>query len=77
MQAGGDTVLRFAQLKSMKVKAGDTVKPGDVIGTLGESGQATGPHLHLEVLRGGVAVDPQAEEGLVLADDLKLPAVNP
>ena len=51
--------------------------PGDVIGTLGESGQATGPHLHLEVLRGGVAVDPQAEEGLVLADDLKLPAVNP
>ncbi|WP_321490750.1 M23/M56 family metallopeptidase [uncultured Hyphomonas sp.] len=70
MQAGGDTVLRFAQLDAMKVKAGDVVKPGDVIGTLGESGQATGPHLHFEVWRGGIAVDPQAEEGLVLADDL-------
>lgn len=70
MQAGGQTVLRFAQLQSMKVAAGDTVKPGDVIGTLGQSGQATGPHLHFEVWRGGAVVDPQAEEGLVLADSL-------
>ena len=70
MQAGGQTVLRFAQLDTMKVKTGDTVQPGDVIGTLGESGQATGPHLHFEVWRGGVVVDPQAEEGLTLADNL-------
>ncbi|RAN41755.1 MULTISPECIES: M23/M56 family metallopeptidase [unclassified Hyphomonas] len=70
MQAGGQTVLRFAQLESMTVSAGDAVKPGDVIGTLGQSGQATGPHLHFEVWRSGVAVDPQTEEGLVLADSL-------
>jgi murein DD-endopeptidase MepM/ murein hydrolase activator NlpD len=70
MQAGGETVLRFAQLDSMKVSAGDTVKAGDLIGTLGQSGRATGPHLHFEVWRGGAAIDPQAEEGLVLADRL-------
>ncbi|MEZ5999403.1 peptidoglycan DD-metalloendopeptidase family protein [Hyphomonas sp.] len=70
LQAGGETLLRFAQLKSMKVKPGDTVKPGDVIGALGQSGQATGPHLHFEVVRAGMPVDPQAEEGLVLADSL-------
>ena len=70
MQAGGQTVLRFAQLDTMKVKTGDAVKPGDVIGTLGESGQATGPHLHFEVWRGGSVVDPQAEEALVLAESL-------
>ncbi|KCZ50530.1 hypothetical protein HY29_07135 [Hyphomonas beringensis] len=74
LQASEQTSLRFGQLQSMAVKAGDTVKAGDVIGTLGQSGQATGPHLHFEVWRGGVAVDPQTEEGLTLASDLFVPA---
>lgn len=70
----GDTALRFGQLETMKVKPGDTVTPGETIATLGQSGQATGPHLHLEVWRAGVPVDPQAEDGLVLARELKVPA---
>lgn len=68
----GATTLRFGQLDAMKVKTGDVVTAGTVIGTLGQSGQATGPHLHLEVWRGGERVDPQTEDGLILARSLKV-----
>jgi murein DD-endopeptidase len=35
--------------KSIKVKKGQTVKKGDVIASLGFTGQTTGPHLHFHV----------------------------
>ncbi|MCA8902703.1 MAG: peptidoglycan DD-metalloendopeptidase family protein [Hyphomonas sp.] len=74
----GDTTLRFAQLKKTKVKAGDAVAAGEVIGLMGQTGKyATGPHLHLEVWRDGKAVDPQTEEGLVLASQLVEPPRAP
>ena len=66
----GNTILRFGQLQDIKVAVGQTVSGGTIIGTLGQSGQATGPHLHLEVWRDGSAVDPMAEEGLELAKSL-------
>ena len=70
LMVGGETVLRFGQLSAIDVEPGDVVKPGDVIGKVGQSGVATGPHLHFEVLRNGNYFDPQAEDGLVLADSL-------
>lgn len=72
--AAGSTVLRFGQLQDIKVAVGESVSGGTVIGTLGQTGQATGPHLHLEVWRDGVAVDPMAEEGLELAKSLFIAA---
>lgn len=66
--AGDGTTFRFAQLNEMKVAEGDNVTGGQVLGTVGSSGVSTGPHLHLEVWRGGETIDPQAEEGLILAD---------
>jgi murein DD-endopeptidase MepM/ murein hydrolase activator NlpD len=49
---------RYAHLNSIEVKAGEQVKRGQIIGTVGETGRATGPHLHYEVLYNNQPVNP-------------------
>lgn len=51
-------LFRYQHLSEIKVKAGQTVKKGDVIGTVGNTGLSTGAHLHLEVSYNGTLVDP-------------------
>jgi len=48
----------YGHLAKIYVVAGQTVKRGDQIGQMGSTGRSTGTHLHFEVRRGGVAVDP-------------------
>ena len=50
----------YYHLKDLKVKVGDMVGIGQVLGTIGMTGLATGPHLHWELRISGVAVDPEA-----------------
>ena len=53
---GYETV--YAHLQEIKVDVGDSIKNGDEIGTVGATGMATGPHLHLELHDHGEAVNP-------------------
>ena len=48
----------YAHLSEVRVRQGDTVGTGQVIGLSGSSGNATAPHLHFEVWRFGRPVDP-------------------
>jgi hypothetical protein len=48
----------YFHMSGIGVREGDLVEKGQVVGTLGKTGLATGPHLHWEVQAGGVAVDP-------------------
>lgn len=48
----------YAHMKKVKVRVGDRVKRGEVIGWIGSTGKSTGPHLHYEVIKNGEKIDP-------------------
>jgi murein DD-endopeptidase MepM/ murein hydrolase activator NlpD len=49
---------RYAHLRSITVKAGETVRSGDLIGRMGSTGRSTGDHLHYEVWYNQKPYDP-------------------
>ena len=51
LDIGNNIVAFYAHLKheSLRVKSGEKVKAGDIIGKLGNSGPSTGPHLHFDL----------------------------
>lgn len=51
-------VTVYAHSRDLRVRTGQTVRLGQVIATVGESGKTSGPHLHFEVRVEGEPVDP-------------------
>jgi murein DD-endopeptidase MepM/ murein hydrolase activator NlpD len=56
---GYGLVTRYAHLSKARVRVGQTVARGDTLGNVGQSGLATGPHLHYEVLVNGQPANPR------------------
>lgn len=56
---GNGTETRYAHLASASVSSGQKISAGQVVGNIGSTGYATGPHLHFEVLIGGNFVNPE------------------
>ncbi|UCE06216.1 MAG: peptidoglycan DD-metalloendopeptidase family protein [bacterium] len=48
----------YAHLSKIFVKPGQRIERWDIVGEVGETGRATGPHLHYEVRENGIPVDP-------------------
>ena len=50
----------YAHLSKINISMYDSVKKGDIIGYVGSSGMATGPHLHFEIRKDGVPYNPSS-----------------
>ena len=61
---GGGLSSLYGHLDSVLISSGDLVLGGEIIGTVGSSGNATGPHLHFEIRRDGIAEDPRLDLAL-------------
>ena len=54
----GDYKTYYAHLSSIPVSIGDSVAAGTTIGLSGNTGNSTGPHLHYEIRKNNVPIDP-------------------
>lgn len=55
---GDGLTTLYGCLSTVSVQTGDAVAQGDVLGAVGQTGAATGPHLHLEAAQDGIPYDP-------------------
>ncbi len=58
------TETLYAHLQYIYVRPGELVEAGQPIGTAGQTGRATGPHLHFELYRRALRYDPSAALGI-------------
>jgi murein DD-endopeptidase MepM/ murein hydrolase activator NlpD len=59
IEHGGGFTTRYAHLARISAKKGTSVRKGEVIGFVGNTGNSSGPHLHYEIMYNGKFVDPE------------------
>jgi murein DD-endopeptidase MepM/ murein hydrolase activator NlpD len=64
VQHSGGLQTRYGHLGTICVSVGDTLASDNVLGTVGSTGRSTGVHLHFEVIRDGMPVNPSASLSL-------------
>ncbi|MGA3189281.1 MAG: M23 family metallopeptidase [Bryobacteraceae bacterium] len=69
---GDGLISMYFHLAEIKVQVGDEVKRGDVLGRVGSTGRATGPHLFFGIRWHDARINPQ----FVLEDPAKIPSIN-
>ncbi len=55
---GNNLISLFLHMDDIKVNKGDVLKKGEIIGTVGNTGLSTGPHLHWSVLLNNTYINP-------------------
>lgn len=74
---GNGLETRYAHADELLVRPGTQVSAGQVLATVGSTGRSTGPHLHFEVRKNGVAVDPTPFLGEISPADAIQPQTDP
>jgi murein DD-endopeptidase MepM/ murein hydrolase activator NlpD len=74
LEHGNGISTRYGHLSSFAAIVGQSVRRGDVIGYVGQSGRATGPHLHYEVRLHDVPVNPHKYMRISMAQNVGLMA---
>lgn len=57
----GTYSTNYAHLSGYNIKSGQRVKQGEIIGFVGSTGFSTGPHLHYEMVKNGIKINPLTE----------------
>jgi len=60
LSSGGNIATGYGHLSRILVRNGERVSRGQLIGAVGSTGLSTGPHLHWEVWKNGISVNPRS-----------------
>ncbi|MFN0071626.1 MAG: peptidoglycan DD-metalloendopeptidase family protein [Chloroflexota bacterium] len=59
VEHGGGFTSVYSHLSKLRVKLGDVLEKGQILGEVGSTGLSTGPHLHFELRQSNVPIDPR------------------
>jgi murein DD-endopeptidase MepM/ murein hydrolase activator NlpD len=69
IQHADSTQTLYAHLKKLHVQPNDTIRKGEVIGTVGNTGASVTPHLHFEIINKGKKVNPISMDSVFKLED--------
>jgi len=58
IEHGNGLITRYGHCQSIDVEVGQQIQQGESLGTIGSTGRSTGPHIHYEVIKNGIKINP-------------------